>query len=108
MPITQSVKKALRQNIKRRGINRKRKTAMKAVIKDFKKLATANQTEKAKAALPKTYKIIDKMVIKIIPLTLSLILPQLQDIGKRFRLDLRIVREFNYAVKILYRNARLN
>ena len=49
MPITQSVKKALRQNIKKRKINRKRKTAMKAVIKDFKKLATANQAEKAKA-----------------------------------------------------------
>ena len=62
MPISQSVKKALRQNIKRRKINRKRKTAMKAVIKDFKKLATANQAEKAKAALPKTYKVIDKMV----------------------------------------------
>lgn len=62
MPITQSVKKALRQNIKRRGVNRKRKTAMKAVIKDFKKLTITNQTEKAKAALPKTYKIIDKMV----------------------------------------------
>lgn len=62
MPITQSVKKALRQNIKRKKINRKRKTVMKTVIKDFKKLATANQTEKAKAALSQTYKVIDKMV----------------------------------------------
>ena len=62
MPITQSVKKALRQNIKKRKINRKRKTAMKAVIKDFKKLLdelNKNKREEAKyvrlVALDKDY-----------------------------------------------------
>jgi len=37
MPITKSAKKALRQNIRRRKMNVKRKSELKAVIKQFKK-----------------------------------------------------------------------
>ena len=42
MPITQSAKKALRQNIKRRAINVGRKKALKEAIKNYKKSPSAD------------------------------------------------------------------
>lgn len=59
MPITQSAKKALRQNIRRRERNLKQKKAFKAVIKDYKKALTASKEESAKL-LPKVYQALDK------------------------------------------------
>lgn len=61
MPIIKSAKKALRQNIRRRKINLKRKTALSAVIKQYKKLIAAAQKEEAKKYLAQVYKKLDKM-----------------------------------------------
>ena len=60
MPIIKSAKKALRQNIKHRKINLKRKAELKAVIKQYKKLITAGQKEEAKKYLSQVYKKLDK------------------------------------------------
>jgi len=60
MPITKSAKKALRQNIRRRKINLKRKAELKAVIKQYKKLIAATEKEKAKEQLSQVYKKLDK------------------------------------------------
>ena len=60
MPITTSAKKALRQNVKGKIRNKKRKNAMKALIKQTRKLASAKQNEEAIKLLPQLYKAIDK------------------------------------------------
>ena len=60
MPITKSAKKALRQNVKGKIRNLKRKNTMKALIKQTKKLAGAQQKEEAVKLLPKLYQAIDK------------------------------------------------
>jgi len=60
MPITKSAKKALRQNVRRKIRNLKRKNTMKALVKQTKKLASAKQSEEAIKLLPKLYKAIDK------------------------------------------------
>ncbi|MEK7555578.1 MAG: 30S ribosomal protein S20 [Patescibacteria group bacterium] len=59
MPITKSAKKALRQNIRRRQKNIKRKTELKSVIKQYKKLLESNP-EEAKKQLSLVYKKLDK------------------------------------------------
>ena len=59
MPIIKSAKKALRQNIRRRKINLKRKADLKSVIKQYKKLVSSNK-EEAKKYLPQVYKKLDK------------------------------------------------
>ncbi len=60
MPITSSAKKALRQNKRRRAINIKRKNALRAVIKQYKKLLAVKDFEKARAYLPSLHKALDK------------------------------------------------
>ena len=60
MPISKSAKKALRQNIRRRAINLRRKRKMKELIKKFEKLILENKKEEAKKLLPSVYKAIDK------------------------------------------------
>ncbi|MEK7593414.1 MAG: 30S ribosomal protein S20 [Patescibacteria group bacterium] len=72
MPITKSAEKALRQNVRRRKINLKRKTDLKSVIKQFKKLVTEYKKaepgserssairEEAKKYLAQVYKKLDK------------------------------------------------
>lgn len=60
MPITKSAEKALRQNVRRRKINLKRKADLKSVIKDYKKLIAAGKKEEAKKYLPQVYKKLDK------------------------------------------------
>lgn len=60
MPRTKSAKKALRQNIKRREINLKRKTELKSVIKQFKKMIAEKKTEEAQKYLSQVYKKLDK------------------------------------------------
>ncbi len=61
MPITKSAKKALRQNIRRRKMNLKNKAELKVVIKQYKKLIAAKQTEEAKKQISQIYKKLDKM-----------------------------------------------
>lgn len=60
MPITQSAKKALRQNTKRREQNAKNKKAMKDAVKKYRKLVLQKKTEEAKQMLPKVYQVLDK------------------------------------------------
>ncbi|MBI4993623.1 30S ribosomal protein S20 [Candidatus Wolfebacteria bacterium] len=60
MPKIQSAKKALRQNIKRRKVNVKRKTELKSVIKQFKKLIAENKKSDAVKYLSQVYKKLDK------------------------------------------------
>ena len=60
MPITQSAKKALRQSLRRKARNLKRKEAVKDVIKKIKKLAGEGKTEEVKLLLPQAQKAIDK------------------------------------------------
>lgn len=59
MPIIKSAKKALRQNIRRKQKNIKRKIDLKSVIKQYKKLAGGNK-EEAKKYLTQVYKKLDK------------------------------------------------
>ncbi|MCD6283835.1 30S ribosomal protein S20 [bacterium] len=60
MPVSKSAKKALKQNIKRKAINLKRKRKMRELIKKFRKLILENKKEEAKKLLPSVYKAIDK------------------------------------------------
>lgn len=60
MPITQSAKKALRQNIVRRLRNRAKMESYKAAITTYKKLAAAKKIGEAKTQLAKVYKTLDK------------------------------------------------
>lgn len=59
MPITKSAKKALRQNIRRRKMNVKKRAELKSAIKQFKKIA-AKDKEEAKKYLSQVYKKLDK------------------------------------------------
>ncbi|MDP1629397.1 MAG: 30S ribosomal protein S20 [bacterium] len=60
MPITKSAKKALRQNIRRRARNIRRKELLKKTLKKFKGFASAKKTKEAKEFLPEVYEILDK------------------------------------------------
>jgi len=58
--ITQSAKKAYRQNLRRRAKNVQRKSTLKKVLKNYKNLIAAKNLEAAKNELPKVYKALDK------------------------------------------------
>ncbi len=60
MPRKKSAKKDQRKSEKRRLRNLKIKTKIKKAIKEIKKLIQQKEIEKAKAALPEFYKILDK------------------------------------------------
>lgn len=60
MPITKSAKKALRQSIRRRKYNLKRKEAIKTVVKKIKKELKNKNKEEAMKLLPLAYKAFDK------------------------------------------------
>ena len=60
MPIIKSAKKALRQNIRGKIRNLKRKNAMKILVKQTKKLVSAEKKQEAVKILPELYKAIDK------------------------------------------------
>lgn len=60
MPIIQSAKKALRQNVRRRKMNIKRRTELKKAIKQYKKLVISGEKDRAKEYLPTVYKKLDK------------------------------------------------
>lgn len=60
MPNTKSAVKALRQSVKRRGQNIRRKTAYRDALKEVKKLVAGVKIEEAEKMLPKIYKTLDK------------------------------------------------
>ena len=60
MPITTSAKKALRQNIKRRSKNLRKKDAYKTAINEYKKLIPLKNTDEAKQKLSLVFKSLDK------------------------------------------------
>lgn len=60
MPITQSAKKALRQSIRRRAQNTKRKDAVRKILKDYRKILAEKKTDEAQRQLSLVYKAIDK------------------------------------------------
>lgn len=60
MPITQSAKKALRQGLKHRARNIKRKNKVKTLLKQARALVSENKTAEAKKLLPQIYKALDK------------------------------------------------
>ena len=60
MPITQSAKKALRQNIARRARNLVKKDAYKKAVKEFRSFIAEKKTEEAKKYLPIVYAALDK------------------------------------------------
>jgi small subunit ribosomal protein S20 len=60
MPITQSAKKALRQNLRRRVQNLEKKEVYKKAVKEYRKLVTGKKLEDAKKYLSSVYKALDK------------------------------------------------
>lgn len=60
MPITQSAKKALRQNKTRHKRNNKKKEAYKKLVKEFRKLVSGKDADKAKEKLAKVFQSLDK------------------------------------------------
>ena len=60
MPITKSAKKALRQNIKRRTLNRGKKRRIKELYKKMELLLSQGKKQEAKNLLPQYQKMLDK------------------------------------------------
>lgn len=60
MPITQSAKKALRQNLRRRAKNSAQKQVLKTALKAYKKLVLAKNLDEAKNQLSLVYQKLDK------------------------------------------------
>jgi len=60
MPNTESAKKALRQNKRRRTVNLARKKVLKETIRQYRKLITQEKLTEAKGLLPQVYKKLDK------------------------------------------------
>ncbi|MDP3991148.1 MAG: 30S ribosomal protein S20 [Candidatus Nealsonbacteria bacterium] len=60
MPITESAKKALRQNINRQASNLTYKNKVKKLIKEAVLLTSQKKTKEAKKLLPQIYKALDK------------------------------------------------
>jgi len=60
MPISKSGKKTLRQELKRRAYNSKKKQAIKNLKKQIVSLVKEGKTKEAKNLLPEYYKAVDK------------------------------------------------
>ena len=60
MAITQSAKKAIRQNKKRRVRNLVYLDSLKSLLKEAKSLVAQKKIKEAKVLLPKVYQILDK------------------------------------------------
>jgi len=60
MPISKSGKKTLRQELKRRVYNRKKKQPMKDLKKQILSLVKEEKIKEAKNLLPEYYKVVDK------------------------------------------------
>ncbi|MBP6908279.1 MAG: 30S ribosomal protein S20 [Candidatus Pacebacteria bacterium] len=64
MPITKSAKKALRSSLVKKGVNDRRKKALKESIKGIEKLVKEKKKDEAKKLLPSAYSAIDKAAKK--------------------------------------------
>lgn len=64
MPRTKTAKKALRQSARRRVRNIEGANALKAVIKNYKKLLLEGKLKEAEQSLSSVYKLLDKSVNK--------------------------------------------
>ncbi len=60
MPITQSAKKALRQNVRRAKRNVTRKESYKKVVKGYRNLVAEKNIAEAAKQLPAVYQALDK------------------------------------------------
>jgi len=60
MPITSSAKKALRQSLKRRKRNIKKKDDLKDLLKEINNLISQKKIDEAKKLLPNVYRALDK------------------------------------------------
>lgn len=60
MPIIKSAKKALRQSLRRKKQNLRRKSRLKDAIKNYQKLLQAGKLEEAEKRLSEVYKLADK------------------------------------------------
>lgn len=60
MPIIKSAKKALRQNVKRKVRNLKRKEHMKRLVKQIRSVAAAKNPQEAEKLLPQVMQALDK------------------------------------------------
>ncbi|MCL4404199.1 30S ribosomal protein S20 [Patescibacteria group bacterium] len=61
MPITRSAKNALRQSVRRRGRNLKRKKQLTDALKGYRKTLAAGKKEEAAKSLIQVYKAADKL-----------------------------------------------
>lgn len=61
MPITSSAKKAARQNVRRRLVNKDRRNDVRTATKTLRKLVAEKKLDEAKAYLPKAYQALDKV-----------------------------------------------
>lgn len=59
-----SARKRIRQNVKRRGQNRRRKTAVKQAIRQFASAVQANKADQAAKQLRAIYKTLDRVAAK--------------------------------------------
>ncbi len=62
MPNTKSAKKQMRQNARRRMINRRNRSRMRTEIKKYRSLLSEENTDEAQNMLPLVYSIIDSSV----------------------------------------------
>jgi small subunit ribosomal protein S20 len=60
MPITKSAKKALRQSDRKKGVNDRRRKAMREAIKTVEKLVKGGKVDDAKKTLSTAFQAIDK------------------------------------------------
>ncbi|MEK7507995.1 MAG: 30S ribosomal protein S20 [Patescibacteria group bacterium] len=60
MPITQSAKKALRQNARRAKMNKTRKESYKKLVKSYRDSIAEKNTAEAAKQLPMVYQALDK------------------------------------------------
>lgn len=60
MAITKSAKKALRQSLKRKKLNTKKRDSLKDLLKEVNSLISQKKIEDAKKILPQVYKALDK------------------------------------------------
>jgi len=60
MPTTKSAKKALRQSLRRKARNLRRKNAYKTALKELSKIISSGNKKEAENLLPKVYKALDK------------------------------------------------
>ena len=64
MPITNSAKKALRHNKRRKAHNTETKQKLKKLLKEVNLLISQKKKEEAKKILPQVYQILDKAAKK--------------------------------------------